>query len=63
MPNASRGGFETAAFRRHLAIMGAIVGGDRDLGDRFFDGVQKMAGVSKAHAYSQGNSRAASPLR
>jgi len=54
MPAASRGGFETAAFKRHLAIMGAIAGGDKDLGDRFFAGVQQMVGVSKAHALYAG---------
>jgi len=54
MPNASRGGFETEAFRRHLAIMGAIAGGDKDIGDRFFAGVQKMVGVSPAHALFAG---------
>lgn len=47
MPQASRGGFETAAFKRHLAIMGAIVGGDKDLGDRFFAGVKQMVGEKK----------------
>lgn len=47
MPQASRGGFQTAAFRNHLARLGAIIGGDKDVGDQFFAGVQKMVGEQK----------------
>ena len=50
MPAASRGGFDTVMFRNHLARLGAIAGGDKDLGDSFFAAVQRMIGVTPAKA-------------
>jgi hypothetical protein len=54
VPVASRGGFDTAAFSKHLARLGAVAGEQKEIGEALKIAFQDAIGITPAHALFAG---------